>query len=278
MPLTTIYGGSPSTRVIGDATAIQQTLHPNAASYLNRLRIAGYSVNANEMNALNNLVWGMATNGILAQMQWFHPCMGNAAAHMALDLFGSTYDITFFGSWTFASTGMKPTTANTANYASFGYVPSTAANLNDSHIGIYIRTNTAVLNISVGAWTPGIGPFFQINTSTSANSANVIMGGSSVTFYTGITDTRGYWLGSRVSSTIIRSYFNGILNVTNTASTTSNTANTITYGARNTGASRDAPSAQEIAVAHGGRSLTPIQAKTLYILIQQFNTALSRQV
>lgn len=274
MPLTTIYDGG--TRIIGDATALEQTIHPTALTYLNRLRAAGYNAPLSEIDALNRLVWGMATNGILSQMQWFHPCMGNAQAHMALNLLASTFDITFFGSWTFASTGMRPTTASTANYATFGYVPSTSANLNDSHMGIYIRTNSAVLNIAVGAWTPAGGPFFQINTSTTANNANVSLAGGIASF-TGITDTRGHWLGSRTSSTVLRGYFNGVLNVTNTTATISNTGNIVTYGARNGGA-RDNPSAQEIAVAHGGRALTIEQARTLYLLIQQFNTALGRQV
>lgn len=276
MPLTTIYDGS--TRIIGDATALEQTIHPTALTYLNRLRAAGYNAPLSEIDALNRLVWGMATNGILSQMQWFHPCMGNAQAHMALNLLASTFDITFFGSWTFASTGMKPTTANTANYATFGYVPSTAANLGDSHMGVYIRTNTAITNVSVGSCTAVTGPFFQINTSTTANGANVILGSAAIASYTAITDTRGHWLGSRTSTTNLRGFFNGILNVTNTQTVSANSPNAISYGARNLGASRDFPSAQEIAVAHGGRALTNEQARTLYLLIQQFNTALGRQV
>lgn len=275
MPLTTIYDGG--TRIIGDATGIEQTLHHNVLRYINRLRVAGYNPPVNEIDAINNLVWAMQSNGILAQMQWFHPCMGNAAAHMALDLFGPTYDITFFGSWTFASTGMKPTTASTANYATFGYNPSTASSLNDAHLGIYIRTNSAIVNVAVGIFT---GNFFQISTSTTANNGNVILNSAtgSVASFTGITDTRGHWLGSRSSSTVLRGFFNGRLNVTNTGSSVGMPNGILSYGARNVGASRDFPSAQEIAVAHGGRALTIEQSRTLYILIQQFNTALGRQV
>lgn len=276
MPLTTIYAGG--TRVIGDAGALEQTIHPTALTYLNRLKAAGYNVPVSEIDALNKLVWGMAANGILAQMQWFHPCMGNSQAHMALDLFGSTYDITFFGSWTFASTGMKTTTASTANYATFGYNPSIAGNTNDAHLGIYVRNNPATANVIVGSNNTSL-QFFQISAVSTANNGNVIIGSlSNFSILTGITDSRGHWLASRTSSTILRGFFNGSLNVTNTATTPNLPNATVTYGARNNLGTREFPSNQEIAVAHGGRSLTIAQARTLYILIQQFNTALGRQV
>ncbi len=68
MPLTTIYGDG--TRIVGDANALEQTLHPTVMAYINIMHSptgGNYAMSVNEIDAVNNMVQALVSNGI-----WTH--------------------------------------------------------------------------------------------------------------------------------------------------------------------------------------------------------------
>ena len=97
----------------------------------------------------------------------------------------------------------------------------------------------------------------------------------------GITDSKGFWLGCRTDSTNQQCYFNGRVNGTNTtnASLNFNNVNRNYYlGAINRSGSATYPSTQEIAFSSIGTSLTAAQALLMYRSVQAYQTELGRQV
>lgn len=285
MPLTTIYGGSPSTRVIGDATAIEQTLHPAVMNYINRLVANGFNPTVNQIDAINNLVWTLVSNGIYSKLDFLYPVLGTTTSTAGLDLLNA-YNLTFDGSWTFASTGMKITTANTANRARTGYNVNTAAILNDFHMSVYVRNSTASTAVIFGCIfliSPGVYTFAQINASTTSASGNVIINSSAsgIVLASSITNSAGFHIGNRSASNATQYNINGVQNNTSSAASTTKPNLELTLGSRRNNeppAGYDFPSTQEIAFASAGKSLTAIEQKIYYTAVQAYQTKLGRQV
>ena len=275
MPLTTIQ--ESGTKVIGSTTLVfPQTLHPAVMAYINQLSANSYAMSSIEIQALNNLVLGFIANGIWDLCDLIYPAIGNSSTTMKWNLKDlTTFPITFFGSWTFASTGMKPTTASTSNYALTGYTPSVNGLLNDAHISLYGRTNIGTVQVPIGCWDGT--NFFQINMSTSANSGNIFINGGQI-FPSGITNTQGEWYGQRSSSVLTTLYINGVSRGTSASASTARPTFEVALGARRAGATVDFPSAQEIAFVTMGKSMTETQVVARRNLVQAYQTALSRNV
>jgi hypothetical protein len=273
MPLTTIY--ADGTRVIGDATAIDQSLHPQVMSYINRLSAAGYSPSINEIDAINNLILGMVSNGIYDKCQAIYPVIGSSTSTAGFDL-KNAFNMTFTGTWTVASTGMK-TNGNAANRANSNYNPSINGSQNNQHLAVYVRQSQSPTRVIMGCFNGTV--FTQINASTSAASGNIGINSANISFSTGITDSKGFHIGSRVASTDQRLFINGIQNGATQTSASQTPPNlNIFYGARNSSGTADFASPQEIAFSSIGTGLTSIEAQTYYVLVQAYQTKLGRQV
>jgi len=273
MPLTTIYDGG--TRVIGGSTAIQQTLHPQVMNFLNRLVVAGYSPSINEIDAINNLILSMVANGIYNKCQAIYPVIGSSTSTVGFDL-KNAFNMTFTGTWTVASTGMK-TNGNTANRANSNYNVSISGSQNNQHLAVYVRQSQAVGAVIMGCYNGAA--FTQISANTSASSGNIIINSGSISSSVGITDSKGFHIGSRIASNDQRYFFNGIQNGTTLTGASLTPPNLdIWYAVRNTNTTPQFGSPQEIAFSSIGTGLTSQEAKTYYILVQAFQTKLGRQV
>jgi hypothetical protein len=275
MPLTTIYDGG--TRIIGDSTAIDQTLHPQVMNYLNRLVVAGYSPSINEIDAINNLILSMVANGIYNKCQAIYPVIGSSTSTVGFDL-KNAFNMTFTGTWTVASTGMK-TNGNAANRANSNYNPSINGSQNNQHLAVYVRQSQAVNAVIMGCTFSGA--FTQISANTSASNGNIIIntGSGNISFSSGITDSKGFHIGSRIASNDQRYFINGIQNGSTATgvSVTPPNAN-IWYAVRNDNGVFNFPSPQEIAFSSIGTGLTSIEARIYNIIVQQYQTKLGRQV
>ena len=282
MPLTTIY--ADGTRVIGDATAITQTLHPQVMNYLNRLRTNGFSATVTQINALNNLVLTLVANGIYSKLDFMYPVLGNTSTTAGLD-FLNAYNLTFDGSWTFASTGMKISAANSANRARTGYNVNTAASINDMHMSVYVRDSSPTATVIFGCYSvvSSVAHFAQINASTTAAFGNITLNSGTPVFSTGVTNSAGFHIANRSASNASQYNLNGVQNATGTGASTIKPNLEITLGSRRTNDANvpsgyDLPSTQEIAFASAGKSLTAIQQKMYYEAVQIYQTKLGRQV
>lgn len=282
MPLTTIYGDG--TRVIGDVSTglFPQPLHPDVSGYISRLITNGYNPSLVEINAVNNLVYKFIGGEFYDKFQVIYPVIGNSGTTSTLDLKNLCNGVAF-GSWTFDSLGMKPVGLLGTNYINTQYNPFVQlSSPNDAHLSVYVRQTSSGVKKVVGNHNAGNGTlFYQINAGTSGGNVVVFGGGSGFPTPIGITDSKGFWMGVRPSSTLQQLYYNGRLNSTGTgASVALSNFNRNTYlGAANNGGATGAfPSDQGIAFASFGLSLTAKQAADMYLAIQAYQTELGRQV
>jgi hypothetical protein len=280
MPLSTIYGDEP--RVVGSTSQplIPQTLHPDVAGYIARLKANGYAPSLQEINAVNNLVYKFVGSGIYDSFQVIYPVIGNSATTSTLDL-KNLCNGTAFNSWTFAATGMRSNqTTAPIPYIDTGYSPFVRANQNNLHMSVYNRTSGGGLAILMGCqYTVAPGQNLYINPSTSGtvfSNANDAGGMAPV----GITNSSGLWLACRTTSANQQLFINGRLRASNTAASISlSTLNYNIYmGCINRNGNRNFPSLQEIAFASIGASLDSVGASIMYNAVQAYETELGRQV
>lgn len=289
MPLTAL-GGTTGTVVIGDTTTtvFPQTLHPNVMAYVAAQVANGYSPSRARVDALNNLVWGLVANGIWDKCQVIYPFLGGTTAAAQkwniknVQDTNAAFRLTFNGSWTFAETGIKPVTASTANRARTYYTPSINATNNSGHLTAYVRTQFTGTGCIIGGinggFTTSIG--FQIFVGTSV-SGTTIQARNTVDISNFGIFTPGMYSGNRSSSTSQQAYYNGLLRSqnSNASSLLSSATGELTMAARNLGTlTFDSANNSEIAFTTIGQSLSALEQKLMYQIVQAYQTALGRQV
>jgi hypothetical protein len=284
MPLTAL-GGSTGTVVIGDTTTtvFPQTLHPNVMAYVAAQAGIGYAMTRTEIDAINNLVWGLVGMGLWDKLQVIYPFIGSSLNAQKWNLKDTTtFNITFTGTGftTSTSNGLQKTVADALSYGTTGYTPSVNASAFDFHQSIYVGTTQATSIVTpIGAFSSptklglltgnGAGVFGIQNISSSSVQYNV--------FTTRATNT-GFVIGSRTASNNIMLFINGVLIGSNTTTATSNIlpTNQVAIGISTPGTAY--ASTQAFRFASIGTGLDQIQAKNLSILVQSYNTTLGRQV
>ena len=155
MPLTTIYDGG--TRIIGDATGLEESLHPAVMAYVNVMRSptgGNYAMTVNEIDAVNNMVKAMVANGIWSKMKAVYPVIGGTAAAHKYNLVdprdnNAAYRLTFTATgWTHDANQMKPN--GTTAYANTFFNPSVQQTVSNGHLSMYCRENLLASAISIG--------------------------------------------------------------------------------------------------------------------------------
>lgn len=281
MPLTAL-GGTSGTVVIGDTTTtvFPQTLHPNVMAYIAAQAGIGYAMTRTEIDAVNNLVWGLVGMGLWDKMNLIYPFIGSSLNAQKWNLKDvSSYNITFTGAgWTTStSNGLQKTVADAVSYGSIAYNVRTLLSNTSYHISCYVGTSQASIGSPFGSYAGVVGQVFRIY------SGNAFFGlqfggatGVNVTLTT--TGTTGYIIGTRTAINATAMYIAGkpSLRDTTTASATTLPNANIDVGVNLIGTSY--PSTQAMRMATVGSSLTDDDAKNLNIIVQSFQTTLGRQV
>lgn len=289
MPLTTIYGGG--TRVIGDNTIVPQVMHPMVQSYIARLVENGYSPSSVRINALNNLIQALSSNGILEKCQAIYPFLGGTTANThKWNLINNAdtdaaFRLSFAGTWTFAETGIKAgAPANTNNYARTFYTPSSNATNNDSHLSVYIRDVFTGSGAPIGGrqGNQATSNSFQIFASTALSFTTMQAANTNNGVNLGTAGAVGFYAANRSSSTLQQAIYNGLVKASGVATSLSLATATgeILVGCASNGAftSRQWPTTSEIGFASIGQSLTQVQHSAYYRLVQKYQLELGRQV
>lgn len=248
---------------------------------LNFIRIAGIT-NGIHFIALNNLVRKLKFYNIWKKCKMIYPIIGGTALTHKYSLINpldtSAY-LTFNGTWTHASTGIKPD--NSVNsFANSNNLISAVLTLNSTHMSYYSRTQNlqAGAELGVNAFAPtqsfqmglnysGIGKFAEMYNQT-AGSGRVVLAN---------TNTLGFQLASRISGTDFRLYFNGFqvgATSTGTPVGTLSGANLQINGSN--GATNH--STKECAFVSVGDGLTQEEALIYYNIVQQYQKILNRAV
>ena len=241
----------------------------DASAFFGRVSTAGGTLSATEKAAVNTLVVDMKTAGIWSSMKAIYPMVGASAAACAQNLKSSSFTGTFTSGWTFASTGATPN--GTSAFFNTTLNPTTSLAVASAHFSKYNRNNDLVGIKIDGAFSISNNAFFQINYT----SANAIIGDiGSIASYTA-TDTRGFFVASRSSSSLVKLFRNSTQIATNT-----NTVSIITNDVVNIGRRSDNQfyNSYECAFASIGDGLTDTQASNFYTAVQAFQTTLSRNV
>jgi hypothetical protein len=259
----------------------------DAVAFFNRVTTAGGTLSSTEKSAVNQLVLDLKANSLWTRMKAIYPMVGASAAACAQNLKSSSFTGTFTSGWTFASTGVTPN--GTSAYMDTALNSSTQLTTNNTHLSYYSRTNQypysgANVQVTLGATiSPAYLPLnsLELNGGTgSNNSFGVYMNDYNTGFVRAAnTDTRGFLLGNRSASNVLKLSFNGNIIASNTSTTAQALPNSTYYiSALNLSNTAVLFCNAQTSFASIGDGLTDTQASNFYTAVQAFQTTLSRQV
>jgi hypothetical protein len=174
----------------------------DAVAFFGRVYTAGGSLTYTEVTATQQLVADMKAASIWTPMKAIYPMVGASAAACAQNLKSSSFTGTFTSGWTFASTGVTPN--GTSAYMDTAMNQSTNLSNDSVSLCYYSRTNSTLNAFDIGGnngfpnyqgaqlalYYTGLGTIGHLNsypTDSTVSTAN--------------TDTRAFYLASRISST-----------------------------------------------------------------------------
>jgi len=259
-------------------------INPDAAAFIAATGITSTT----EINAVNALVNGLQADGLWTKMKAIYPFVGGTATTHKWNLkdprdLDAAFRLVFNGGWTHSSTGATPNGTN--GYADTFLVPSSVLSQNSTHLSFYSRSN--ILNASqfeIGCFNlaaEGLGSSsfgISYNTAPNGHMRNRV---STATPSTGFipTDARGLFTSNRTLSTQQKAYQNGVLKETATVNSDGLSTLQIAISANRISAvSVGDYSAKQTAFSSIGDGLLDAEASALYNRVQNFQTALSRQV
>lgn len=167
-----------------------------------------------QQSAVNQLVLDLKSYSLWSKMKAIYPMVGGSASSHKWNLkdprdLDAAYRLTFAGGVTHASTGV---TFNGTNGAANTYLAGTALTNNDTHLSAYPRTNTNGTYCDLGASTaaPTYIPLIAMYARDSDGfRVRMYEYTAGKTLSTSNTDSRGFFVGNRVSSTGLNSWKNG---------------------------------------------------------------------
>jgi hypothetical protein len=246
---------------------------PDWLAYYNRVVTAGGSLSTTEQNATKTLVADLKSAGIWSSMKAVYPMVGASAAACAQNLKSSSFTGTFTSGWTFASTGVTPN--GSSAYMDTNLNDNTSLNLNDVHFSVYLRTNSDGVKVDLGLFNntiAGINIFPRLSnlqyTRLHEEDVNTVA----------TTDSRGFRLGVRNTSTTKNVFINNTKTAFTSTSTSKVVANIYLGAMNNTSLGARFFSDRQNAFASIGDGLTDTQASNFYTAVQAFQTTLSRNV
>lgn len=239
--------------------------------------LAAGITDATQKAAVCQLVTDLKAAGIWTKMYAIYPFVGGTENSCKWNLKNPLdTDAAFRIVWvapsaiTFSSTGFKP---NLTGYADTRFKQSVNAGPSSFSISFYSRTNQAAADqYDMGAFGSGGNQLLGIKLA-SGNAYGAIDGGTAAQAVP--TNTLGLFMVSRISTTSISLYRNGVSLNTQTASTASNPNAINTYIGYVNGLFN---STKECAFATISQGLNSTEATALYTAIQAFQTTLGRQV
>jgi hypothetical protein len=241
-------------------------LDPDAAAFI----AAAGITNATEQQAINTLVIDLKGYSIWTKMKAIYPMVGGTSTTCKYNLkdprdLDAAFRLVFNGGWTFASTGATPNGTN--GYASTFLTPSTSLSTSSAHLSFYSRTNInqAQYDVSSGHYSLLLYQnVFYVNLET-AGQYNATQS---------LSNTTGYYIGSRINNTNVNGYRNGTKTINNVSQNSTLATNPIEF-ARGLGSYY---STKQCAFASIGDGLSDSEASNLYSAVNNFQVALSRNV
>jgi hypothetical protein len=250
----------------------------DAQAFLN----AAVITDSTQASAIDTLVTDLKSANIWTKMKALYPFVGGTATAHKFNLkdprdLDAAYRLVFNGGWTHSSTGAKPN--GTTGWATTYFNPVTQLTTPSSnHLATYLRTNIDEFSVDMGSFQE-LGNPYDIESRIS-NVSYIFNGipGTYISFST--TDSRGFYVNTRQSSTLHKVFVSNVLKGSNTSTFQLLPNANIAIGARfnvTTGTTY-AYSSKEQAFASIGDGLTDAEAAAFYTAVQKYQTSLGRQV
>jgi hypothetical protein len=263
-----VIGLNPNTTYYYRVRASTEALtDADAQAFFDRVTAAEGSLSATEQDAVNTLVVQMKADGIWSAMKAIYPMVGASAAACAQNLKSSSFTGSFSAGWTFASTGV--TSNGTSAFFDTNLNQSTHITNTSQHISYYSRTDSSLDPGEIGIATSNT--FLLLRSGFYSNQCDS-------NFVNTPQNLKGFYLGSRTSSSLRRGFYNGaqVHETTNTPNATSSLNYYI--GALNSNGVAGFFSPKECAFASIGDGLTNDNVSDLYTAVQAFQETLNRDV
>jgi len=271
-----ILGGNTSI-YLASLTPPAPSFDPDAQAFITAAAIT----DPTQQTAINTLVVDLKGYSIWTKMKALYPFVGSTASQHKFNLkdprdLDAAFRLVFSGGWTHSSTGATPNGTNA--YADTFLVPSTTLTVDNHSLSYYSRTNLLEGGKTVMGSGTGFTPLMALNIYNNTNYSAPNFNAGEVTY----TDTNGLGLVTGVRTLInnAKVYRDGVLKATSTINRSSSTlpAFSIVIGAFSQSGSIQNYSAKQCAFASIGDGLTDTDAANFYTAVQNFNTALARQV
>lgn len=255
---------------------IFQSIDPNAQAFLTAIG----NTNSTIQTAINELVLDLKSYSIYNKFYYIYPYVGGTATSHKFNLINpldtdAAYRITWNGGLTHDANGV--TGNGTNGYGETWLTPSSAMTLNDTHISVYCRTNSqsAVSEMGIQDSLGNRGIF--IVTRNTSNVAQYYVNDFTVN-NTGNTNSQGFYIATRTSSTAKRLYKNGaVISAPSTASVSLPNVSIPVHGRKNYNG-MNGYSAKNLAFISSGQGLNATEAANFYTAVQKFQTTLGRNV
>lgn len=153
-----------------------------------------------DKNAINDFYLGLKSDGIYTKLKAMYLWKWGSASADKWNMINpldtdAAFRCTFANGFTYSTSGI--TGNGTSAYIDTFLNPTTTLSLNDISYGVYSRT----ARIGTTARALGAGASLNMQLRTTTNFCQIYVNSSSPTF--ALTDTRGFFQGSRISSTVI---------------------------------------------------------------------------
>lgn len=270
------FGFSPSKaeRVVGAAT------DADAQAFFTATGIT----DATQKSAVNQLVLDLKSYNIWTKMKAIYPMVGGTSTTHKYNLkdpqdTNAAFRITFTTGWTHSSNGIQ---GNGSAYANPNLTPSTSLTSNNTHISFYLGTDTLAGNkVEMGVGVGGtLVPIMILASKYTGNiSQSNAYNLSTNQISSSNTDSKGFYLGTRTSSTSHKLFKGSSVLATDT-NTNSNTLPNlaILISALNSNGSIVQYSDRRFQFASIGDGLTDSEVANFYTAVQAMQTTLSRNV
>ena len=255
---------------------------PDALAFFARVDAAtGVSdyLTSTEKSAVNDLVIQMKSDGIWTKMKAIYPMVGGGngtlvqnQASCEQNLVSASFTGAFTSGWTFASTGVTPN--GTSAYMDTGLIPNNDLQLNDVHGSSYIRNNVVVDGPVFSSENAGFSNGFYIWPRYSS-SIYSIRANDDTSSQGASSDSRGFWILRRNSSTVKTLWRNSSQFGTHNVNSTNLNTSSIYLGASRNNSNY---STFQNAFTSFGDGLTDTEASNFYTAVQAFQTTLSRAI
>jgi hypothetical protein len=262
------WGDSHAKSWAGATDIVGLTTDPDAQAFITAAAIT----DPTQQLAIDNLVKGLKSDNIWTKMKAIYPFVGGTASTHKWNLkdprdLDAAFRLVFNGGWTHSSNGATPNGIN--GYADTKLVPSSSLSTSSAHLSYYSRTNVNQASYDLSSSQHYSLLLYQnkfyvnLETSGQYNATQVL------------TNTTGYYIGSRINNTNVNGYRNGIKTINNIAQNSTLSAQPLFLAATNNG---QYFSSKQVAFTSIGDGLTDIDATNLYSRVNTFQVALSRNV